>query len=66
MDLACAAEAAVPNIPGTLVMEYRWKMRTMLEKSKPSPQPVQAPRHEGVLLYEDYIMNFKYTISSFC
>jgi hypothetical protein len=37
MDLACAAEAAVPNLPGTLGMEYKWKIRTMLEKSKPAP-----------------------------
>jgi hypothetical protein len=36
MDLACAAEAAVPNLPGTLGMEYRWTIRTMLEKSKPA------------------------------
>jgi hypothetical protein len=37
MALSCAAEAAVPNLPGRLGMEYRWKIRTMLEKSKPAP-----------------------------
>jgi hypothetical protein len=37
MDLACAAEAGVPNLPGKLGMEYRWKIRNMLEKSKSAP-----------------------------
>jgi hypothetical protein len=36
MDLACAAESVVLNLPGTLGMEYRWKIRSVLEKSKPT------------------------------
>jgi hypothetical protein len=34
--MACDAESVVPNLPGTLGMEYRWKIGTMLEKSKPA------------------------------
>jgi hypothetical protein len=37
VDLACAAEVAVPNFSETLGMEYRWKIRTMSEKSKSAP-----------------------------
>jgi len=36
MDMACATESVVPNLPGTLGMDYRWKIRSMLEKYKPA------------------------------
>jgi hypothetical protein len=35
-DMACAAESVVLNLPGTLGMEFRWMIRSMLEKSKPA------------------------------
>jgi hypothetical protein len=36
MDMACATELVIPNLLGTLGMEFRWKIRSMLEKSKPA------------------------------
>jgi hypothetical protein len=34
--MACAAESVVPKLPQTLGMEFRWKIRSMLENSKSS------------------------------
>jgi hypothetical protein len=36
LDMACAVESVVSKIPQTLGMEFRWKIRSMLEKSKSS------------------------------
>jgi hypothetical protein len=34
--MACAMESVVLNLPQTLGMEFRWKTKSMLEKSKSS------------------------------
>jgi hypothetical protein len=34
LDVACAVESAVAKLPQTLGMEFRWEIRSMLEKSK--------------------------------
>jgi hypothetical protein len=34
LDVACAVESVVSELPQTLGMEFRWKIRLMLEKSK--------------------------------
>jgi hypothetical protein len=36
LDMACAVESIVSKLPQTLGMESRWKIRSMLEKSKSS------------------------------
>jgi hypothetical protein len=36
LDLACAVESIVLKLPQSLGMEFRWKIRSMLEKSKSS------------------------------
>jgi hypothetical protein len=36
LDMTCAVESVVPKLPQTLGMEFRWKIRSMLEKSKSS------------------------------
>jgi hypothetical protein len=36
LDMVCAVESVVSKLPQTLGMEFRWKMRSMLEKSKSS------------------------------
>jgi hypothetical protein len=38
LDAACAVESVVSKLPQTLCEEFRWKIRSMLEKSK-SPRP---------------------------
>jgi hypothetical protein len=34
--MACGVESIVHKLPQTLGMEFTWKIRSMLEKSKPS------------------------------
>jgi hypothetical protein len=34
LDMACAVRSVVSKLPQTLGMEFRWKVRTMLQKSK--------------------------------
>jgi hypothetical protein len=34
--MVCAVESVIPKLPQTLGMEFRWKIRSMLEKFKPS------------------------------
>jgi hypothetical protein len=34
LDMACAVESVVSKLPQTLAMEFRWMVRTMLQKSK--------------------------------
>jgi hypothetical protein len=36
LDMACAVESIVSTLPQTQGMEFRWKIRSMLEKSKSS------------------------------
>jgi hypothetical protein len=36
LDMACAVESVVSRLPQTLGMEFRWKIRSMLEKSRSS------------------------------
>jgi hypothetical protein len=35
-DIACGVESVVPKLTHVLGMEFRWKIRSMLENSKPS------------------------------
>jgi hypothetical protein len=37
--MSCAVEFIVSELPQNLVMEFRWKTRSMLEKSKSSSMP---------------------------
>jgi hypothetical protein len=37
LDMACAVESVIPKLPRALGMEFRWKIRSMLEKSRPPP-----------------------------
>jgi hypothetical protein len=32
LDMACVVESVVSKLPQTLGMEFRWKIRSMLEK----------------------------------
>jgi hypothetical protein len=34
LDMACAMEFVVSKLPQTQAMEFRWKIRSILEKSK--------------------------------
>jgi hypothetical protein len=34
--MACAVESVVSKLPQTLGMEFRWKIRSILEKSRSS------------------------------
>jgi hypothetical protein len=34
LDMACAVESVVSKLPQPLAMEFRWKIRFMLEKCK--------------------------------
>jgi hypothetical protein len=34
LDMACAVESVVSKLPQTLVMEFRWEIKSMLEMSK--------------------------------
>jgi hypothetical protein len=40
MDMVCAGESAVSELPQTLGMEFRWRIGSMLEKSKSSKRNV--------------------------
>jgi hypothetical protein len=33
LDMACAVESVVPKLPQALGMGFKWKFRSMLEKS---------------------------------
>jgi hypothetical protein len=35
LDMACAAESVAYKLPPVVGMEFKWKIRTMLEKTKP-------------------------------
>jgi hypothetical protein len=37
LDIACAVESVIPKLPRTLDMEFRWRIISMLEKSRPPP-----------------------------
>jgi hypothetical protein len=35
LDIACAVEAVIPKLPRVKGMEFRWRIRSMLEKTGP-------------------------------
>jgi hypothetical protein len=36
LDMACAVKSVVSKLPRTLGIEFRWKIRSVIEKSKSS------------------------------
>jgi hypothetical protein len=48
LDIACAVESAVAKFPQPLGMEFRWKIRSMLEKSKSSRPNMTTKELEAI------------------
>jgi hypothetical protein len=50
LDMACAVESVVSKLPQTLGMEFRWKIRSMLQKSKSSTPNMNKKEMKAVKL----------------
>jgi hypothetical protein len=46
--MACAVESVVSKLPQTLGIEFRWKVRTMLQKSKTSTHNISKKELKAV------------------
>jgi hypothetical protein len=41
LDIACAVESVFPKLPRPLGLEFRWRIRSMLEKTRPPPTNIK-------------------------
>ncbi|KAJ4437230.1 hypothetical protein ANN_17365 [Periplaneta americana] len=48
LDLSCAAKAAASKLSDPQASEYRWRIRSMLEKSKPPKHNISPAEHKAL------------------
>jgi hypothetical protein len=51
--MECAVDSVVRKLPQTVSMEIRWKIRSMLAKSKPSVSNATKKEVESYEMFED-------------